>query len=85
MIDSKTKGPFLIQLCLGVRSLPVIAKNPVMNVVEEAMAPSQTNSLIEFSPQLDAMPVEAVSFDWITKSIPLMCNDYERFNGIGEE
>ena len=36
-VDKNTKGPFLIKLCDEVKSFPVVAKKPTLNLPEIAV------------------------------------------------
>ena len=49
-IDKQTNGPFLIELCFDVRTLPVIAKKPVVepivDEIEEIAPPRIVTTLV---------------------------------------
>ena len=64
-IDRKTNGPLLIKLCFGVKSLPVIAKDPVIPVAQVVTQDIQPPTIVNFQSDLISMTIDNVNAEWM--------------------
>ena len=70
--DKKTGGPFLIQLCMNVKMLPVIAKEPTMiQIVDESevIVPPTLYNVRNVNVTFD---LEDISKEWIQNAFNLL-------------
>ena len=68
-VDKKTKGPLLIQCCHDVKSLPVIASDPVQSEVESTEIVITPPHVIDFLSENNALNFEVITNDWM-KQVP---------------
>ena len=69
-IDKKTNGPFLIQCCFDVKTLPVIAIKPTVTQVNTPAFNVVPPHVIDYQSQLNSIEVEHISVKWVRK-IPI--------------
>ena len=63
-IDRKTNGPFLLQLCFDVRSLPVSVKKPIRIEVRTPVMEITPPTVVEFLSEVNEVDVDPVMIDW---------------------
>ena len=77
-IDRKTNGPLLIQLCFDVKSLPVIAKDPVIPVAHVVVQDIEPPTILKFQSDLTSMNIDNVNAEWMN-----LAKEY--FDGINSQ
>ena len=63
-IDRKTNGPFLLQLCFDVRTLPISAKKPIRIEVRTPVMEITPPTVVEFLSPANEIDVDPVMIAW---------------------
>ena len=63
-IDRKTNGPFLLQLCFDVRTLPLSAKKPIRIEVRTPVMEITPPTVVEFLSSVNEIDIDPVMIAW---------------------
>ena len=67
-VDEKTKGPFLIKLCMNLACMPVIASDPILPSLEVSTLFVKELRILKFERQTPIASDNNIESSWIINS-----------------